>query len=115
MRLFLTLVLLVVLSGCASVPREQSRPAISAGAAWREGPRDSIRAVGVACELLTEFPQHPVGTTCRIEAYRETPSEFIVRIREVPPDGASSLDFPISEVRLTKDGGNAVVSRFATL
>jgi hypothetical protein len=56
-----------------------------------------------------------MGTACRIEAYQETPSEFIVRIREVPPAGEGVLDFPISEVRLTKDGANAVVSRFAAL
>jgi hypothetical protein len=115
MRPFLTFVELVVLAGCASVPRQPSRPAMSAGAAWREGPRDSIRAVGVACELVAEFPEQPVGTSCRIEAYRETPSEFIVRVRGVPPDGERSLDFPVSEVRLTKDGANAVISRFATL
>jgi hypothetical protein len=56
-----------------------------------------------------------MGTSCRIEAYQETPSEFIVRIRQVPPAGGRFLDFPISEVRLTKDGANAVVSRFAVL
>jgi hypothetical protein len=56
-----------------------------------------------------------VGSSCRIEGYHETRAEFIIRIREVPPAGGGSVDFPISEVRLTKDGVNAVVSRFATL
>jgi hypothetical protein len=116
MRLFPTVALLtVVLSGCASAPRDQAKRAISPGAAWRHGPRDSVRAVGMACELLTQVTQHPAGTSCRIEAYHETLTEIIVRIRQVPDAGADPVDFPISEVRLTKDGANAVVSRFPTL
>lgn len=115
MRLHLMLIMLVVLPGCVAARGEPSRPAMSAGAAWREGPRDSIRAVAVACELLTQLPQHPVGASCRIEAYQETPAEFIVRLREVPPFDGGPLDFPVSEVRLTRDGANAVIRRFATL
>ena len=77
--------------------------------------RDSTHVAAVACEVAASTRPKGTRTRCRVEAYRETPGEFIVRIREIPLDPTPGLEFPRSEVRLRKDGTGAVLTRIPEL
>jgi hypothetical protein len=77
--------------------------------------RDSTHVVAVACEVAAATRPKSTRTRCRVEAFRETPAEFIVRLREIPLTPTTKLDFPRSEVRLPKDGTGAVLTRIPEL
>jgi hypothetical protein len=76
----------------------------SVAEAWRRGPRDSALAVALACELSRGLRSGPAAQ-CETIGFREAPGEYVVRIRE------TGLDFPLSEVRLDKNGTDAGVER----
>lgn len=86
----------------------------SAGLAWRHGTRDSAAAVAVACEILRGFRAEPAARACVLEAYRSTPAEYVLRVREAEA-GRGIAAYPISEVRLTKDGMTATLTRIPEL
>ena len=77
--------------------------------------RDSTHVAAVACEVAAAARPKSTRTRCRVEAFRETPGECIVRLREIPLAPAAELDFPRSEVRLQKDGTGAVLTRIPEL
>lgn len=77
--------------------------------------RDSTHVAAVACEVAASTRPKGTRTRCRVEAFRETPTEFIVHLREIPLTPTPTLDFPRSEVRLEKDGTGAVLTRVPEL
>lgn len=77
--------------------------------------RDSTHVAAVACEVAAATRPKGTRTRCRVEAFRETPTEFIVRLWEIPLAPTTELDFPRSEVRLQKDGTGAVLTRIPEL
>jgi hypothetical protein len=77
--------------------------------------RDSTHVAAVACEVAAAARPKGTSTRCRVEAFRETPGEFIVRLLEIPLAPPRELDFPRSEVRLQKDGTGAVLTRIPEL
>jgi hypothetical protein len=77
--------------------------------------RDSTHIAAVACEVAAATRPTRTRARCRVEAFRETPAGFIVRLREIPLTPTTKLDFPRSEVRLQKDGTGAVLTRIPEL
>jgi hypothetical protein len=77
--------------------------------------RDSTHVAAVACEVAAATRPKSTWARCRVEAFWETPAEFIVRLREIPLSPTTKLDFPRSEVRLQKDGTGAVLTRIPEL
>ena len=77
--------------------------------------RDSTHVAAVACEVAAATRPRSTRTRCHVETFRETPAEFIVRLREIPLAPTPELDFPRSEVRLQKDGTGAVLTRIPEL
>jgi hypothetical protein len=73
--------------------------------------RDHTQVAAVACQLAAASRPLKMRTRCRVEAFAETSTEYIVRIRETPLAPKASLEFPRSEVRLQKDGTGAVLTR----
>lgn len=77
--------------------------------------RDNTHVAEVACQVAAASRPLRTRTRCRVEAFSETATEYIVRIREIPLAPATSLEFPRSEVRLEKDGTGAVLTRIPEL
>jgi hypothetical protein len=73
--------------------------------------RDSSQVAAVACEIAGTARPRGRPTNCQVVAYQETPTAFILRLRETPLTPTTRLDFPRSEVRLEKDGSGAVLTR----
>ncbi len=117
MRLCLTF---AVLLACTAPPRSavtelggssaEGSTSRSAGMAWRHGTRDSAAAVAVACEILRDFRAEPAARACALEAYRSTQTEYVLWVREAEA-GRGIAAYPVSEVRLTKDGMTATLTR----
>jgi hypothetical protein len=76
---------------------------------------DSTHVAAVACQVAAATRPKGTGARCHVEAIGQTPSEFIVRIRETPLAPTTTLDFPRSEVRLRKDGTGALLTRMPEL
>lgn len=77
---------------------------------------DSIRATATACEVVRSLRQEPaISYGCRIEGFEETATEFVLRIREVPPPGVRPPTFAQSTVRLRKRDRSATVIRVPEL
>jgi hypothetical protein len=72
---------------------------------------DSASAVRTACALVQSLRLPGLKARCLVESYRETPTEYVVRVREQAPPGSPPLPFPYSEVRLKKTGNAATVIR----
>ncbi|HEX5387527.1 MAG TPA: hypothetical protein VFW66_12540 [Gemmatimonadales bacterium] len=64
----------------------------------------------MACEILRDLRDGARARDCRVEGYRDTAAAYVLRVREIA-EGAGSADAPISEVRLTKDGLSATLTR----
>jgi hypothetical protein len=77
--------------------------------------RDSLTVARVACQVAQSVRSPLTHTHCFIERFRETPHEFVVRVRELPDAPRNTLAFPRSEVRLRKDRGEAVLTRVPEL
>jgi hypothetical protein len=77
--------------------------------------RDSASAVRTACAIMEALRLPDLKATCLFESYKETPTEYVVKVREQPPPGAPPLQFPHSEVRLDKMGHAATVTRTSGL
>jgi hypothetical protein len=73
--------------------------------------RDSARAVTTACEVVRALRPPADRHTCRVESFRDTPTEYVVRIREDAPPTAKPLAFKRSEVRLAKAERSVIVTR----
>lgn len=102
--------LLALAVACASrspaTPRTELLPV---DRAWRQGPRDSLLATAMACELLRMFDQ--IGRGCVIVDYRETAAEYVLRLRQHDGSRIAHVNQARLEVRLTKDGDSATVKQ----
>ena len=63
---------------------------------------DSSWATGAACKVVLSLRQEPRRYRCYVESFKETPAEYVLRVREVPLDGALPPPFHRSTVRLQK-------------
>ena len=63
---------------------------------------DSSWATGAACRVVLQLRQGPRRYRCSVESFKETPTEFVIRVREVPLDGARPPPLGRSTVRLEK-------------
>jgi len=78
---------------------------------------DSAHAVTTACAVVQAIRPAAQRGRCRclVERYRETSTEYIVRVREQALSGAPRLDFEQSEVRLSKTEPSVTVTRVPEL
>lgn len=72
---------------------------------------DSVGAVAVACRVILAIPPANRAHRCVIERYRETATEYVIVLRELPPPGGQAPVFPRSEVRLSKREPSVTVTR----
>lgn len=73
--------------------------------------RDSARAVTTACEVVQALRPPADRHRCRIVSFRDTSTEYVVRVREDTPPNTKPLAFNRSEVRLAKTGRSVIVTR----
>jgi hypothetical protein len=76
---------------------------------------DSAHAVATACAVVQGLRPAAERYRCRMEHYMETPTEYVVRVREEAPPGAAPLVFGQSEVRLQKTEHSVIVTRIPEL
>ena len=63
---------------------------------------DSSWASGAACKVVLSLRHEPRRYRCSVESFKETPTEYVIRVREVAYDGARPPPFHRSTVRLQK-------------
>jgi hypothetical protein len=63
---------------------------------------DSSWATGAACKAVLSLRQEPRRYRSYVESFKETPTEYVIRVREVPSTGALPPPFHRSTVRLKK-------------
>ena len=63
---------------------------------------DSNWATRAACKVVQSLRQEPRRYRCYVESFKETPTEYVMRVREVPLDGTLPPPFHRSTVRLRK-------------
>ena len=63
---------------------------------------DSSWAIGAACKVVLSLRQEPRHYRCSVESFQDTPTEYVIRVREVSSDGARPPPFHRSTVRLQK-------------
>jgi hypothetical protein len=63
---------------------------------------DSSWATGAACKVVLSLRQGPRRYRCSVESFKETPTEYVIRVREASLDGARLPAFHRSTVRLQK-------------
>jgi hypothetical protein len=80
----------------AALPAQDSRQTAVAFAF------DSSWASGAACEVVLSLRQQPRRYRCSVESFKETPTEYVIRVREVTLDGDLPPPFHRSTVRLQK-------------
>jgi hypothetical protein len=76
---------------------------------------DSAQAVVTACAVVQAIRPLVERGGCRVERYRETRTEYILRVREQAPPGAAPLHFAESEVRFSKTEPSVTVTRVPEL
>jgi hypothetical protein len=86
----------VLLSLPTTLPAQDSRQTAMAFAF------DSSWASGAACKVVLSLRQEARRYRCSVESFKETPTEYVIRVREVPLDGARPPPFHRSTVRLQK-------------
>lgn len=77
-------------------------PAQDSGKAAVAFAMDSSWASVAACKVVLSLRQEPRRYRCYVESFKETPTEFVIRVREVSPDGALPPPLSRSTVRLQK-------------
>lgn len=107
----LTSALVASVAACGPGAAGGASGGATADAAWREGPRDSARAVALACELVRDFPGALSAGSCHLEAYEDAPAEYVLRLRETHDRASDRVSYSRSEVRLSKDGKSATLVR----
>ena len=76
---------------------------------------DSTWATGAACNVVLSLRQKPRRYRCYVESFRETPTEYVMRVREVSLDGDLAPPFHRSTVRLQKAKRSVTVTRVPDL
>jgi hypothetical protein len=74
---------------------------------------DSSWATGAACKVVLSLRQEPRRYRCYVESFKETPTEYVMRVREVSSGGALPPPFHRSTVRLQKP--SVIVTRVPDL
>jgi hypothetical protein len=72
---------------------------------------DSSWATGAACKVVLSLRQEPRRYRCYVESFKETPTEYVIRVREVSLDGAPPPPFHHATVRLQKTKPSVTVTR----
>ena len=76
---------------------------------------DSGRAVAAACKVVQSLREEPRRYRCYVEALKETATEYIVRVREVPRDGTLPPPLSRSTVQIRKTDPSVTVTRIPDL
>jgi hypothetical protein len=76
---------------------------------------DSNWATGAACKVVLSLRSEPRRYRCYVESFKETPTEYVMRVREVSLDGARPPPFDRSTVRLQKTKPSVTVTRVPDL
>jgi hypothetical protein len=76
---------------------------------------DSSWATGAACKVVLSLRQEPRRYRCYVESFKETPTEYVIRVQEVSLDGARPPPFHRSTVRLQKTEPSVTVTRVPDL
>jgi hypothetical protein len=76
---------------------------------------DSSWATAAACKVVLALRQEPRRYHCYIESFKETPTEYVMRVREMSVDGARPPPFQRSTVRLEKTKSSVTVTRVPDL
>jgi hypothetical protein len=63
---------------------------------------DSSWASGAACKVVLSLREEPRRYRCSVESFKETPTEYVIRVREASLDGSPTPPFHRSTVRLQK-------------
>jgi hypothetical protein len=63
---------------------------------------DSSWASGAACKVVLSLRQESGRYRCSVESFKETPTEYVIRVREMSLDGARPPPLDRSTVRLQK-------------
>ena len=96
MRCRRLLCIAVLLHLPATLPAQDSRRTAVAFAF------DSTWATRAACKVVLSLRQEPRRYRCSVESFEETPTEYVIRVREVSSDGDLPPPFHRSTVRLQK-------------
>jgi hypothetical protein len=88
---------IVVLFGLPTPLPAQESPRTAVAFAF-----DSSWASATACRIVLSFREEPRRYRCSVESFKETPTEYVIRVREVASDGAPPPPFHRSAVRLQK-------------
>lgn len=76
---------------------------------------DSNRAVTAACKVVQSLREDPGGYRCYVETFEETPTEYIVRVREFPRDGTLPSLRSRSTVQIRKTEPSVTVTQVPDL
>jgi hypothetical protein len=76
---------------------------------------DSNWAAGAACKVALSLRDEPRRYRCYVESFKETPTEYVMRVREVSLDGGPPPPFYRSIVRLQKTKASVTVTRVPDL
>ena len=76
---------------------------------------DSAHAVAAACAVAQALRAAAERSRCQVDRYTETPTEYVVWVREAPAPGAPPLVFSRSEVRLNKTEPSLILTRVPEL
>lgn len=76
---------------------------------------DSSWATIVACKVVLSLRQEARRYRCYVESFKETPTEYVMRVREVPRYGTLPPPFHRSTVRLQKTKPSVIVTRVPDL
>lgn len=106
-----SLPLLSLLLLCSSAPL-RAQDTKETALAWAI---DSSRAVAAACKVVQSLREEPGGCGCYVEAFKETPTEYIVRVREVPRDGTLPSLRSRSTVQIRKTEPSVTVTQVPDL
>jgi hypothetical protein len=63
---------------------------------------DSSWASGAACKVVLSLREEPRRYRCSVESFKETPTEYVIRVREASLEGPRPPPFHRSTVRLQK-------------
>ena len=76
---------------------------------------DRSRAAAAACKVVQSLRDNPRRYRCYVERFEETPTEFIIRVRELPREGTLPPPFTRSTVQIQKSEPSVTVTRVPEL
>jgi hypothetical protein len=88
--------------------QDSGRPALALAA-------DSTWATEAACRAVLSLRQEPRRYRCYVDSFKETPTEYVMQVHEMPVDGSLPPPFRRSTVRLQKTRTSVTVIRVPDL